>query len=361
MGMHSDSSLFSLEPVETEVRRRVWWMLCQIDVRVSENCGLEPHVPFIMDTEFPMNINDSDLSSSDGQALRSRNEITEMTSSLCKIEMAKTLLLFRRSVLAKEEREAMVHEQLRRYDDIYLPYFVGESDIHRLYRLGIRLMMTRLWALIHDAADEHLVVDSFQEQLVLCNAEIVQIARQLPSKHRQHGWFFSCKHTQWHALAYLLIQLCKHPQGSTVDRAWDELDATFADWREGASTASARCTERMDEEAPKSIWNSMLQLYKQACEVRKTGHLLRDGSTPINASSVASVEYEIRASMTGDPEDPRETQSDLISDPFLGSVDELHTEMSWGQLDDWVQNFQDGIYQEDWEQQDTNILEALDW
>lgn len=62
MGLHSDSASFCLGPIETEVRRRVWWSLCQLDNRISDDCGLEIHVPVLsMDTKLPLHVDDADL------------------------------------------------------------------------------------------------------------------------------------------------------------------------------------------------------------------------------------------------------------------------------------------------------------
>ncbi|KAF2494417.1 hypothetical protein BU16DRAFT_487525, partial [Lophium mytilinum] len=227
MGMHSDSSSFSLGAIETEVRRRIWWVLCQTDVRVSENCGLQSHVPFTMDTELPMNINDSDLISAKENPLISRNHFTEMSVSLVKIEMTRTKLQFNRSTLNKEEKERLVQDQLQRYEDTYLKYYDGHLELHRLYYLGTRLIMARIWRMMHDATHDGSDDETLQEPLILWNADVLEIAHQLPCKYRQHGWFFRCKYTQWHAAAYLLIQMCKHTLGPAVDRAWEVLDVAF--------------------------------------------------------------------------------------------------------------------------------------
>jgi len=42
MGIHRDGSLFNLNPVQTEVRRRIWWHLMHTDVMVSTMSGLPP-------------------------------------------------------------------------------------------------------------------------------------------------------------------------------------------------------------------------------------------------------------------------------------------------------------------------------
>lgn len=232
--MHSDSASFCLGTVETEVRRRVWWSLCQLDNRVSEDCGLEPHVPLAMDTKLPLHINDSDLGAGNGEITAPRTEFTEMTISLVKIEMAETSLRVKRSQcrnspLSTSEIAALAREQIRRYEESYLTYFDGSSHLHCLCYLGVRLLIAKLWKMTHGASQQNHDVEQgeVKEPLLFYNADVLEITHQLSDDFRQFGWFFRCKYTKWHAMAYLLNELCKHTQGPAVDRAWAVLDAVF--------------------------------------------------------------------------------------------------------------------------------------
>jgi hypothetical protein len=151
MGLHSDGSNVGLGAAEVEVRRRVWWTLCQLDVRVSENCGLQPHVPVFVDAQLPKNINDSAILSIRATDVASLTEFTEMTPTLSKIEMAKTSLEFKRSTSDPQARREIVLQQLERYEKTYLKYYDLQNELHRLYYLGTRLLMTRLWKMMYDS------------------------------------------------------------------------------------------------------------------------------------------------------------------------------------------------------------------
>lgn len=42
LGLHRDGTHFDyLSPFEIEMRRRVWWTLCMLDVRASEDQGTD--------------------------------------------------------------------------------------------------------------------------------------------------------------------------------------------------------------------------------------------------------------------------------------------------------------------------------
>ena len=62
LGIHRDGEQFGLDPFTTELRRRLWWQICTLDVRASEDQGTEPSiVDAAFDTKLPRNINDTDI------------------------------------------------------------------------------------------------------------------------------------------------------------------------------------------------------------------------------------------------------------------------------------------------------------
>jgi hypothetical protein len=284
-----------------------------------------------------------------------------MTLSLGKIEMARTTIQFKRSTLAKTEREKIVRNQLQRYEDTYLKYFDGKSGIHRFYYLGTRLMMARLWKMMYDASEPESEEEGLQEPLILYNADVLEIAHQLPCNYRQHGWFFRCSYTQWHAVAYLLIQMCKHTQGPSVDRAWKVLDAAFADWEEGGITPSPDNSKRLGKKTVKTLWQPLLRLLDRARDVRKQALQSRDGSISTDTPSTISTGYDTSNTTAEDLQQPVQLQDGLINDPFFGSTEDLNMEMSWEQLDGWVQNFQNGLYEQYVEYHDKDMVGALNW
>ena len=216
MGLYRDGTYFSLSAIETEVRRRLWWSLCPLDNRISGDCGLEPHVPLTMDTNLPLHINDSDLDTYDEENIVFRTEFTEMTVSLLKIEMAKTSLKVKRPQcetppLSKEGVATLVREQIHRYENIYLRYLNESSELHRLCYLGTRLIITKLWRMTYETPRRSEVTkyEEIKDRLISYNTDILEIAHQLPDKSRQFGWLFGCKCSQWHAIAYILVVLCR--------------------------------------------------------------------------------------------------------------------------------------------------------
>jgi len=362
MGMHRDGAFFSLTPVETEVRRRIWWSLCQLDNRISDDCGLEAHVPLAMDTRLPLHINDLDLGASSTESLVSRNEFTEMTVSLIKIEMTKTSFEIKRQqherlALRSEQTESIAQQQIRRYEDTYLKYLSISSHLHRLCYLGTRLIIAKLGKMTYDQHSDDGQQD-VESRLLSYNTEVLEITHQLPNRSGQYGWFFGCKYIQWHATAHLLIELCKHTSGPVVDRSWTVVDGVFGDMDYHGDAAGP---DGMQKQNAKSVlWQPLLRLLKRARLVRKQalqGHEgLSDGSFAFDSGCEVSSE-----TLTEDDDPPLLHQDGLLGDPFLGSALDFGEEMSWEQFDTLLHDFQTDICyeQESIDYQGNNLTGAL--
>ncbi|KEQ64141.1 uncharacterized protein M437DRAFT_13142, partial [Aureobasidium melanogenum CBS 110374] len=62
MGLHRDGTTFGLSPVDTHVRRLIWYQICYLDVRTCEATGPRPQIrKDEFDTKLPLNVNDTDL------------------------------------------------------------------------------------------------------------------------------------------------------------------------------------------------------------------------------------------------------------------------------------------------------------
>ncbi|KAI4244953.1 MAG: hypothetical protein LQ352_006675 [Teloschistes flavicans] len=62
MGLHRDGTDYGLNPVDTLVRRLIWYQICFLDIRTCEAQGPRPHIRVDeFDTQFPLNVDDVDL------------------------------------------------------------------------------------------------------------------------------------------------------------------------------------------------------------------------------------------------------------------------------------------------------------
>lgn len=85
LGLHRDGSHFAphLTPFEVEMRRRVWWGVCMLDVRASEDQGTDFTIgPGSFDTRLPLNIDDADIGPDTREMPEEREGLTDMTIAL---------------------------------------------------------------------------------------------------------------------------------------------------------------------------------------------------------------------------------------------------------------------------------------
>ncbi|KAJ4355828.1 uncharacterized protein N0V89_003849 [Didymosphaeria variabile] len=359
IGLHMSIASSPLTPVEIEVRRRIWWSLCQIDVRVSNNCGLEPHVPLVVDCELPLHVNDADLDAGhNADDTSPRKEKTEMTLSLIKIEHAYTTLRFKRAQYRSshsdgEKKDHLIGKQIQRYTDVYMKYFEDPSEFSRLCALGLQLIIARLRKLIPDASDSqgHVDTEALNEPLLLYNADVLNIAQQLPEMQRQYGWFFRCKCSQWHALVYLLIHLCKYTQGAAVDRAWAAVDAFFITLGEKYHLAAPRFFDGTFTGKKDALWQPLLRLLAKARDSRAQS---LQTTKEVTISSERPIDER--------PADHPAKQKGMLADPFLGQSFDFEEEMNWEQIDVWAHDFQAVLAREDGlGHAGEDVRDALDW
>ena len=85
LGLHRDGSVLKLSVFATEMRRRLWWYITELDVLVAEECGFPPSQIHRADARMPLNINDADISTTDTTPPVERSEFTELTWALIRV------------------------------------------------------------------------------------------------------------------------------------------------------------------------------------------------------------------------------------------------------------------------------------
>ncbi|KAJ2897442.1 transcriptional regulatory protein [Zalerion maritima] len=248
IGIHKDGSHFpDLSPYEIEMRRRLWWAICILDLRSAEDQGTDlTIIGKLFDTELPLNINDADITPETKVMPKARDTHTDITFSLIRYEIC---VLARRmhtatssiapacprdAALTLEMREKMLVETHERVNRKYFKY--GTTTDNPMYWVAAtvaRLILAKLSLIIHQpvlfppAGTE--VSQEIQDRLFVSSMEIVEYNLILHTEPRtkQWRWLFQT-YTQWHAVAYLMVDICRRPWTPIVERAWTCLTATFS-------------------------------------------------------------------------------------------------------------------------------------
>ncbi|KAK7744102.1 hypothetical protein SLS53_003623 [Cytospora paraplurivora] len=246
MGLHRDGTSFpGLTPLEIEMRRRLFWALAILDLRSAEDQGTDlTIVDRNFDTEFPLNINDADISEDTTEMPQPRQGITEMTFSLSRYEtcsLARRLHTMssaaapRDATSTLEEREDMVRQVFERVENQYFqvsdasrdPVLWTAANIARVIVAKMTLVIYQ--PMLFPGPNGEMLSSDIRDRIFTAATEIFEYNHQLNSdpRSKQWRWLFQT-YTQWHAVAYVLMEVVRRPWSAAVERAWAALNAIFA-------------------------------------------------------------------------------------------------------------------------------------
>jgi hypothetical protein len=245
-GIHRDGTHFNLSPFAVEMRRRLWWNICVLDSRASEDSGYDAAIPHEgVDTRMPLNINDFDLVPNMTEFPEPRIGYTDMTFSLVRFEAFK---IFRRlqyvsagtigrcgkfhaekSLAEKKEWisnfQARLEELCLKHINLSDPFSWFIATISRIISNKMRLVAHHPYLRRGSCAG---LSEETRDALFIASIEQVEDWLLLNMEWRTSKWRWLCEtYVQWYALAFLLSELCTRTQGEVVERAWNAIDAAL--------------------------------------------------------------------------------------------------------------------------------------
>lgn len=242
LGLHRDGTKLGLSPFDVEMRRRLWWQICILDVRASEDHGSDPSImDFTSDTEFPLSVNDDDLSPEMTEFPEVRTGVSEMTFCLIRYEICKLSRTLTytptgtcsRKGLSLEQKEVLVQETADRLEEKYLKHCEDAGPLYWVAATVARLIVAKMTLIIYHPLTQPgkpstLSVD-VRDRLFMSSIQILEYARalEMEATTKHWGWLFHT-YIQWHAIAYILGELAERDNSVTVDRAWQTMDAIFS-------------------------------------------------------------------------------------------------------------------------------------
>lgn len=249
LGIHRDGTNFALKPFETEMRRRLWWHICLMDVRSSEDHGTDPLINESMyDTRLPLNVNDDDIHPDMTEAPAEREGCTDVTFCLIRCEITSALRranyscpgsrVFRmgNSTPSLERCERMIQILSNRVEERYIKHCDMNIPIHWASATVGRLILAKLWLIVHHPLTRKdrvaNVTQATRESLFLTAIEVLEFGRLLETDPRtaQWGWLFRTN-MQWHGVAFVLSEVCVRPICPVTDRAWNAISSLYSDWK----------------------------------------------------------------------------------------------------------------------------------
>ncbi|KAL6877110.1 fungal-specific transcription factor domain-containing protein [Trichoderma novae-zelandiae] len=239
LGIHRDGSHFGLSPYETEQRRRLWWSILTLDFRSSEEMGTDLVVAEgDFDTQLPTSINDADITPTGTQYPVAREGKSDTTISLVRFEVCAMSRRLHEAANGKNssakgeddgiaEKERLLVEFYKRIEDKFLQHL--DEDIDPLYWVAAmisRIIMAKMCLILYQpmlfpgAASE--LTAEIRERIYIASIEIVEYNHKLnlDPRGKQYRWLFRT-YTNWHAIAYILVETCRRPWSALVQRGWE--------------------------------------------------------------------------------------------------------------------------------------------
>lgn len=217
--------------------------------------------------------------------------------------------------------EKLVRDISVRYESRYFKYLDTSLHLHHLVDLGTRLMIAKLWRMVYDQSRNipaPLGGEEIKKRLLVCNTEVVDMARQLPERSARFGWFF-CRYMLWHAIVFLFVELYNRNEGTGIDRAWTALEAVFEDYKDENGIihlSGVKIKKSM-------LWQPLQKNFKQAQDL----HREATSRTQVDELCVAYTR-DLGDNITHVPIQASENSS-MWDHPFLGAVPDVGVEMNW--------------------------------
>ncbi|KAI1623256.1 hypothetical protein EDD37DRAFT_695640 [Exophiala viscosa] len=254
IGLHRDGETLKLPPFETEMRRRLWMIMVQVDCRAAELCGSGLSIKTLLGhTKPPLNVNDCDLYPDMRELPTEQPKATEMMFMLIRSTIGTFLIkelpeheIFdgvwstlsnpNVSMAAKDDvindLEQTLEDKVIRHCDIQVP-------LHRISCLIARSAICKLRLFAHlprDAGDSEAAAaadasSSEEENLLYSNSlRMLQYDTEIrTTKYLRRFLWHVDMHFQWHPFIYLLTYLRTHAiSNPRTDTAWATIDEVFA-------------------------------------------------------------------------------------------------------------------------------------
>lgn len=299
LGLHRDGQQFDLSPFETEMRRRLWWQICSLDVRTSEDHGSDPSiVEHSFDTRFPLNLEDDDLQPDMKETPVEREGRTEMTFDLIRYTVSTTVRRLsyappghgpcsvKNASLTLEDKEQLIEVLHKHLENKYLKYCDTKRPLDWVSATVSRLILAKMWLIVHHPALRDNggagLPQETKNRLFLTSVEVIEFSHLLETERltQKWGWLFRT-YVQWHAVAFVLSQLCIRTSGPDVERAWAAVESVFEDWGGTVSTSKRGM-----------LWKPLRKLMARARSVR-VRELNKQSKFPLDGSLGPLISYPL--------------------------------------------------------------------
>ncbi|GIK00861.1 hypothetical protein Aspvir_004890 [Aspergillus viridinutans] len=328
IGLHSDGAATGLPPFEVEMRRRLWWQICTLDVRTAEDHGLEPSImESAFTTKLPSNVNDASLDPYMSELPQAQPGRTEMLFSLARFEVSR----FARRVvfsdrfctsnsypILNEAQKCKAIDRFREHiEQQYLAYCDKGVPLDCVTAAITRLILVKLkLAVCKPLRDRKPVPPGRSNYGKVCE-DVLHHASRL--RHYERGtrwvWLFQT-YVEWDALAYLLLELCLAPSWDPSRTAWKEADEVYHHWNNDPDIGRDR------------RWRHIEELRAQALTVRERLQSPNSPNSPERSDLHATVVADGPVHNTGIPQVSSSTKNTEECSSLVSAIQRAECNLS---------------------------------
>ncbi|KAJ5137205.1 hypothetical protein N7526_003438 [Penicillium atrosanguineum] len=264
--IHRDGKKIGLAPFETEIRRRLWWHICILDMLCSEDQGVDMQIrPGTFDTRFPSNVDGADLKPHMLELPPERKGFADITLCIMNSFMINEVHLSTQplnSVASLQDRRDLIKSVGATLHERYLDHFNLGIPIHWVFATIVRLYLSKAWVSEHKqlpSSGLHGPRSEYQSSVFRTAVELVEFAYFLQTNDVTTQWGWLCRsYKQKEVIAYILDEISTRPNDPETNRAWEVVTKTTSLWMQCSSGAG-----RVPEEP-------LLELIQRADMLRET-------------------------------------------------------------------------------------------
>ncbi|KAL8697321.1 MAG: hypothetical protein Q9224_002376 [Gallowayella concinna] len=238
MGLHRDGTEYGFGPVETHVRRLIWYHICFLDIRTCEAQGPRPHIRADeFDTQFPLNVDDEELEAAEPPTT-SASRWTDVTLTLIRLEsneMSRVVWVDRAKLEKKKMSLTTVLGKIENFrkmmKDKYLRYVNDNIPIQHLGRQVCEIVTLRMHIMVlhryHNSVS-YQIPDRLRQIIISSGTEIMERAIEIEQSPALSPWaWYASAIQQYHTALLLLMEIFAFPNRREADRIWRCLDYVF--------------------------------------------------------------------------------------------------------------------------------------
>ncbi|MCJ1380351.1 hypothetical protein MMC17_003454 [Xylographa soralifera] len=243
IGVHRDGTALGLAIFETEMRRRLWWQILQLDGQSTNRCGLDISTwSKSFDSQIPSNLNDSDLYLGMTTMPAEHIGATEMIFCLVRATFGQffkdtgfraafggKLGISTKTVAEKDrsinELEAHVENRFLRFCDPSIPLHILVNGVARSAICALRLMAHHPRQYPDKGAS---MPQAEKDMLFAVSLNMIELGSmgRLTENLRHFLWHMFVQF-QLDVFVYMLSELRNRTSGELVERAWHEVKLAY--------------------------------------------------------------------------------------------------------------------------------------